>query len=88
MTRIKLFFSPMGKLQLKENIYVKINIPNPLLIFRYDVILIENSDEVLRKFKTFDSRIVFGAEDFCWPDPKLEVYLNYNVFLISIFKMV
>ena len=39
----------------------------------YDVIVTLGPDEVLEKFRTFNARVVFGAEDFCWPDIKLKV---------------
>ncbi len=32
----------------------------------------QSSDEILRKFKSLDARVVFGAERFCWPDKSLE----------------
>jgi procollagen-lysine,2-oxoglutarate 5-dioxygenase, invertebrate len=40
----------------------------------YDVILTQTPDFLLNKFETFKSaRIIFGAEDFCWPDKALQV---------------
>lgn len=38
----------------------------------YDVIVTLEPEEVLAKFKTFHARVVFGAEDFCWPDINLK----------------
>ena len=38
----------------------------------YDVLLLENNDEILKKFKEFNAKVVFGAEPFCWPDQQLE----------------
>lgn len=47
---------------------------NKVVLFTdgYDVILVQEPAEILRKFKLFGSKIVFGAEDFCWPDQTLE----------------
>ncbi|KAL7675333.1 hypothetical protein ACOME3_001596 [Neoechinorhynchus agilis] len=38
----------------------------------YDVIFNDEPDEIVRKFVTFDKRIIFSAETFCWPDKTLE----------------
>lgn len=43
-----------------------------LLFQSYDVIVIEDESEIIRKFKGFESKIVFSAENFCWPDPTLK----------------
>ena len=37
-----------------------------------DAIDFEQKDEIVQKFKAFDAKVVFGAEDFCWPDQSLE----------------
>ena len=39
----------------------------------YDVIITMGADQILAKFKDFDSRLVFSAEGFCWPDESLAV---------------
>jgi hypothetical protein len=39
----------------------------------YDVIIVEEPERILEKFKALDARIVFGAETYCWPAPKLAV---------------
>ena len=36
----------------------------------YDVIIYENLKQIVKKFKKFDARVVFGAEYFCNPDSK------------------
>ena len=36
------------------------------------MIVTQKPSIVLEKFKTLDARILFGAEDFCWPNPELE----------------
>ncbi|CAD6240492.1 GSCOCG00008815001-RA-CDS [Cotesia congregata] len=57
----------------------------------YDVIFSSKLEEIVKKFKTFDARIVFGAEKFIWPDKSLaskypkvyhgEAYLNSGGFI-------
>ena len=43
----------------------------------YDVIFAQSPEVLLGKFQSFKpARIVFGAEDFCWPDKMLQVTLN------------
>uniref|UniRef100_A0A6P7FY86 procollagen-lysine 5-dioxygenase n=1 Tax=Diabrotica virgifera virgifera TaxID=50390 RepID=A0A6P7FY86_DIAVI len=37
----------------------------------YDVIFLGKMDEIIRRFKQTGAKILFGAEPFCWPDPKL-----------------
>ena len=37
----------------------------------YDVIMTANSAEIVKKYKEFNSPIVFAAEASCWPDTKL-----------------
>ncbi len=53
--------------------------------FSYDVVFNQPPDELLRKFKEFNARIVFGAETFCWPDPALAVMTRTNIFIRIIF---
>ncbi|CAF1049888.1 unnamed protein product [Didymodactylos carnosus] len=56
---------------------------------RYDVVFIQSPEFILDKFQTFKpARVVFGAEDFCWPNPELqneypEVESNRKRFLNS-----
>ena len=38
----------------------------------YDVLLLESKDEILKKFKEFNAKVVFGAEPYCRPDKQLE----------------
>jgi hypothetical protein len=33
---------------------------------------LQSPDEILKKFKSLDARVVFGAESFCWPDKSLQ----------------
>uniref|UniRef100_A0A915PPI7 Fe2OG dioxygenase domain-containing protein n=1 Tax=Setaria digitata TaxID=48799 RepID=A0A915PPI7_9BILA len=64
-----------------------------LFIDAYDVMLLDNEEQILRKFFTFFDgfRIVFSSEPFCWPDrnlaPKYPLvnfgyrYLNSGIFM-------
>nr|XP_021187543.2 procollagen-lysine,2-oxoglutarate 5-dioxygenase isoform X1 [Helicoverpa armigera] len=58
----------------------------------YDVLFLSSIEEILKKFRSFpDTRVLFAAEQFCWPDtklanqyPKTEVanpYLNSGGFI-------
>ncbi|XP_063988127.1 procollagen-lysine,2-oxoglutarate 5-dioxygenase [Diachasmimorpha longicaudata] len=57
----------------------------------YDVIFLTSLDDIIRRFKSFNARIVFSAEGFCWPDKTLasqypaitrgEPYLNSGGFI-------
>lgn len=41
----------------------------------YDVIFLTNLKEIIEKFKSFEARVLFGAEAFCWPKEELaELY--------------
>ena len=58
----------------------------------YDVIMSANSEEIIRKYKKFNKKIVFASESSCWPDrdiahkfPKIQgkrnLYLNSGGFI-------
>ncbi len=48
-----------------------------LVVDAYNVIFSQGPDFVLNKFESFKpARIVFGAEDICWPDENLQVTIN------------
>ncbi|XP_073840041.1 procollagen lysyl hydroxylase [Musca autumnalis] len=58
----------------------------------YDVVFTTRLNEIVKKFKEFDARILFSAEKFCWPDvklatkypqvePKASRYLNSGAFI-------
>ncbi|KAL4717703.1 hypothetical protein ACJJTC_000852 [Scirpophaga incertulas] len=80
------------------------NSQEQIIIFTdsYDVMFLASLEEIVKKFKTFkDTRVLFSAEQFCWPDsklaalyPKTEVanpYLNSGAFigyLSEIFEIV
>lgn len=61
---------------LRENLARYKDEKEKLILFTdsYDVIFAQSPEFLLDKFETFKpARIVFGAEDFCWPDPMLQV---------------
>ena len=37
----------------------------------YDVVILAEAEQILQTFETFNSKVVFGAEAFCWPDDSL-----------------
>lgn len=57
----------------------------------YDVIFITNLTAIVEKFKTFDAKILFGAEGICWPKEELasqypaikkgKKYLNSGMYM-------
>ncbi|XP_048505479.1 procollagen-lysine,2-oxoglutarate 5-dioxygenase isoform X1 [Athalia rosae] len=38
----------------------------------YDVIFLNNLNAIVEKFKSFDARVWFSAEGYCWPDKSAE----------------
>jgi procollagen-lysine,2-oxoglutarate 5-dioxygenase, invertebrate len=62
-------------------------------IFRsYDVIFLAPWDTIVDKFKESKAKVLFGAENFCWPDDELkskypppegegQKYLNSGMFI-------
>lgn len=69
------------KNQLNE--LVKNGDKNKIILFTdsYDVMYLGTIKEILEKFKSFpDTRVLFSAEQFCWPDSKLaSEYPNIEV---------
>ena len=66
---------------LRENLAPYKDEKDKLILFSdsYDVIFTQPPDFLLKKFETFrPARIVFGAEDFCWPDQNLQVRLFFS----------
>lgn len=64
---------------LRENLVRYKDDKTKIILFSdsYDVIFSQPPEVLLEKFEKFQpARIVFGAEDFCWPDKSLEVNLN------------
>ncbi|XP_021950567.1 procollagen-lysine,2-oxoglutarate 5-dioxygenase 1 [Folsomia candida] len=37
----------------------------------YDILLLGNTAQIFKQFKMSNSKVLFGAESFCWPDEKL-----------------
>ena len=37
----------------------------------YDVVILAEANQILETFETFNAKVVFGAEAFCWPDDSL-----------------
>ncbi|BFZ23213.1 hypothetical protein BsWGS_26252 [Bradybaena similaris] len=58
---------------LKEELKPYKNSENLIIMFTdsYDVVFTDGKDTILEKFLRFNSRLVFGAEDTCWPDKSL-----------------
>ena len=43
-----------------------------MFVDSYDVILIGNELNILEQFYKLNAKVIFSAENFCWPDPSLE----------------
>uniref|UniRef100_A0A8D8WHN7 procollagen-lysine 5-dioxygenase n=1 Tax=Cacopsylla melanoneura TaxID=428564 RepID=A0A8D8WHN7_9HEMI len=68
--------SPGGgyKVNLLKEALNEMEIADDLIILftdSYDVIIDGSTNEILERFNSFDAKIVFGAEKFCWPDTSL-----------------
>ena len=56
-------------------------------ISSYDVIFTADSDTIIQKFLEFDSKAVFSAEQFCWPDRSLAVRKDLKLInMVEIIK--
>ena len=42
----------------------------------FDVIIFDNAENMLKKFKEFDKPLVFSTEQYCGPDPKVSKYYS------------
>ncbi|XP_053633832.1 procollagen-lysine,2-oxoglutarate 5-dioxygenase 1 [Cherax quadricarinatus] len=60
-------------LMLREELAKYKDEPNTVIMFTdsYDVIFTAGKSVILEKFDNLDARVVFGAEDFCWPNQNL-----------------
>ena len=70
---------------LRENLVRYKNDKTKILLFTdaYNVIFNQGPDFVLDKFQALKpARIVFGAEDICWPDEKLQVKIDHLIFYV------
>jgi procollagen-lysine,2-oxoglutarate 5-dioxygenase len=58
---------------LKKELEMHKDNENLIVLFSdsYDVVLAGTEAEITEAFKSFDARIVFGAEETCWPDRSL-----------------
>lgn len=58
---------------LKKELNSWISLKDTIVMFTdsYDVVLLANPVDILRKFRDFNTPIVFSAEKTCWPDPSL-----------------
>ncbi|KAK2187715.1 hypothetical protein NP493_156g03050 [Ridgeia piscesae] len=43
-----------------------------MFVDSYDLIFTAGEKEILQAFNKFNAKVVFSAEDFCWPDRRLE----------------
>ncbi|XP_076046285.1 procollagen lysyl hydroxylase [Oratosquilla oratoria] len=62
--KVSLLRKALEKYQDKENTII-------MFTDSYDVIITADKDTILQKFDLLGARVVFGAEDFCWPDDSL-----------------
>jgi hypothetical protein len=70
---------------LRENLIRYKNDKSKVLLVTnaYNVIFNQGPEFVLDKFQTLKpARIVFGAEDICWPDEKLQVIIDRLIFYV------
>lgn len=58
---------------LKEELKGWLDMRNHVIMFTdsYDVVLLQNPQMILKKFREFERPIVFSAEKTCWPNPSL-----------------
>ena len=52
------------------------------ILSSYDVVFTSGEEEILRKFKEANARVVISAEDFVWPDKSLKV--RFKIFSFNI----
>jgi hypothetical protein len=70
---------------LRDNLAQYKNDKTKVILFTdaYNVIFTQKPEVVLQRFNELKlARIVFGAEDICWPDVNLQVK-NYRFFLLK-----
>ncbi|XP_069111312.1 procollagen-lysine,2-oxoglutarate 5-dioxygenase 1-like [Argopecten irradians] len=79
---------------LKEGIQEFAGRDDLLLMFTdsYDVVFTNTAEELVKKFKKFDARVVFSAEGFCWPKDELakqypESSMSNDHFKLIIFPL-
>ena len=50
-------------------------------IYSYDVIFMDTKERLLEEYEKSGARVLFGAEDFCWPNKELEVRIKIILLL-------
>lgn len=60
-------------LLLRKELELHKDDPEKIILFTdaYDVLFNADEEKILEKFRSFDARVVFSAEGFCWPDANL-----------------
>ncbi|XP_064641909.1 procollagen-lysine,2-oxoglutarate 5-dioxygenase 1-like isoform X4 [Lineus longissimus] len=79
--KVKLLKEAMEKYQDRKDLII-------MFVDSYDVVLTAEYKEILKQFKKSESRVIFSAEGFCWPDLSLAeryplVKLNEKRYLNS-----
>lgn len=59
-----------------------------LFFHSYDLILLGDPQEFVKKFLTFEANMVFSAEGFCWPDRWLKVSQELPPQSVFVFESV
>lgn len=62
--KIRLLRDSMEKYKERSDMFV-------MFVDSYDVVFMNSSDEIVRKFMKTGAKILFSAEYFCWPDRSL-----------------
>ncbi|XP_015786267.1 procollagen-lysine,2-oxoglutarate 5-dioxygenase 1 [Tetranychus urticae] len=62
--KVNLLKKALEKYSKEQNLII-------LFVDSYDVIINAKREEILDRFNTLGAKVVFSAEDFCWPDPSL-----------------
>ncbi|CAH8661573.1 unnamed protein product [Schistosoma margrebowiei] len=59
---------------LKEELTNGAYEPDQLILFvdSYDVVFMQNVDKLLEEYEKFKSKVIFSAEEYCWPQPSLQ----------------
>ncbi|XP_074654801.1 procollagen-lysine,2-oxoglutarate 5-dioxygenase 1-like [Tubulanus polymorphus] len=62
--KVKLLSDALEPYKDDENLLV-------MFVDSYDLVFTQSGDEIKKLFTKMDAKVVFGAEDFCWPDQSL-----------------
>ncbi|TNN20311.1 Procollagen-lysine, 2-oxoglutarate 5-dioxygenase 3 [Schistosoma japonicum] len=59
---------------LKDELAKSTYRPDQLVLFvdSYDVVFMQNVANLLKEYERFESKVIFSAEEFCWPQPSLK----------------